>query len=150
MADAFDEIQATPVAILATEIRGLVGRIKRKLREQADVGDLTPSQIAVLLRLERDGPATTSNLARLESMRPQSMGAVIAGLQAAGLLSGASDPTDGRQTLLSLTDDCRRRVEAGRAARQDWLARTIEARLSPEEQARLSDAVELLKRLVAD
>jgi hypothetical protein len=37
----------------------------------------------------------------------------------------------------------------GRVARQDWLTRAPQARLSPEEQNRLADAVELLKRLVA-
>jgi DNA-binding MarR family transcriptional regulator len=83
-------------------------------------------------------------------MRPQSMGAVIAPLEAAGLVSGAPDPGDGRQTILSLTDACRKWVEEGRAARQDWLTRALQARLSPEEQDRLADAVELLKRLAAD
>ena len=137
-------------AALATELRALVGKLKRRLREQTDSGDLTPSQVSVLLRLERDGPATTSTLARLEGMRPQSMGTVIAPLQAGGLLSATPDPKDGRQTILSLTDACRRWVEDGRAARQDWLTRALHARLSPQEQERIGDAVALLKRLVAD
>ena len=123
---------------------------KRRLREQAGVGDLTPSQVSVLLRLEQDGAATASSLARAEGMRPQSMAPVIATLEGAGLVSGAPDPTDGRQTLLSLTDACRKLVSKGRAARQDWLARTIQARLSPREQDELSAALELLKRLVDD
>ena len=59
------------------------------------------------------------------------MGAVIAPLEAAGLVSGTPDPKDGRQTILSLTDACRKWVEEGRAARQDWLTRTLQARLSP-------------------
>ena len=37
-----------------------------------------------------------------------------------------------------------------RAARQDWLSRTIAARLSPREQDELAAAVSLLKRLVDD
>ena len=145
-----DASQSARTSALATEIRAVVGKLKRRLREQAGVGDLTQSQISVLLRLEREGPATTSGLARLEGMRPQSMGAVIAPLEAAGLVSGAPDPGDGRQTILSLTDACRKWVEEGRAARQDWLTRPLQARLSPEEQDRLADAVELLKRLAAD
>ena len=145
-----DKIQAARISALATELRALVGKLKRRLREQAGVGDLTPSQISVLRRLERDGPATTSNLARLEGMRPQSMGTVVAHLQATGLVSGAPDPTDGRQTLLSLTDACRKWVEEGRAAHQDWLTRSLQARLSPDEQESLAEAIELLKRLVAD
>jgi len=150
MTGVSDNIQVARVSVLATEIRALFGKLKRRLREHAGVVDLTPSQISVLLRLEREGPATTSNLARLEGMRPQSMGSVIAPLQAAGLVSGAPDPSDGRQTLLSLTDECRKWAEEGRAARQDWLTRALEARLSPEEQDRIAEAVELLKRLVAD
>ena len=135
---------------LAKDIRALVGKLKRRLREQAAPGDLTPSQTSVLLRLEREGSATTSSLARLEGMRPQSMGAVIAPLEAAGLVSGTPDPKDGRQTILSLTDACRKWVEEGRAARQDWLTRTLQARLSPQEQDRLGEAIVLLKRPVDD
>ena len=41
-------------------------------------------------------------------MRPQSMGPLIAALEAAGLVSGAPDPKDGRQTMLSLTEACRK------------------------------------------
>jgi len=95
-------------------------------------------------------PATVSSLARAEGMRPQSMGTVVATLEAAGLLTGAPDPDDGRQTLWSLTQACASALRENRAARQDWLARTIEARLSAREQAQLASAVELLKRLVQD
>ncbi|MGI4876584.1 MAG: MarR family winged helix-turn-helix transcriptional regulator [Janthinobacterium lividum] len=135
---------------LAHDIRGLAGKLKRRLREQSNVGDLTASQTAVLLRLEKDGPATTSSLARAEGMRPQSMGAVVAALESAGLVEGVPDPSDGRQTIVSLTDAFRKLVGEGRAARQDWLFRTIEARLSSREQEQLAAAIALLQRLVDD
>jgi DNA-binding MarR family transcriptional regulator len=135
---------------LAQDLRTLVGKLKRRLREQAHVGDLTPSQVSVLLRLEKDGAATASSLARAEGMRPQSVAPLIAALEGAGLVSGSPDPADGRQTLLSLTDACRKWIEEGRAARQDWLTRTIQARLSPQEQDELAKVVVLLKRLVDD
>ncbi len=135
---------------LAAELRALIGKLKRRLREQANAGDLTPSQVSVLLRLEKEGPATVSSLARAEGMRPQSMSSAIAALEAAGLVSGVPDPGDGRQTILSLTDACRKWVHEGRTARQDWLSRTIQARLSPPEQNKLAAAVALLKRLVDD
>ncbi|MGM4983537.1 MULTISPECIES: MarR family transcriptional regulator [Rhizobium] len=137
-------------AALAQDLRGIMSKLKRRLREQANVGDLTPTQISVLLRLDKDGPATTSNLARAEVMRPQSMGAVVSALEAAGLVDGVPDPADGRQTILSLTDTCLRLIREGRAARQDWLHRKIEARLSLEEQEQLRTSLELLRRLVDD
>jgi DNA-binding MarR family transcriptional regulator len=135
---------------LAEDLRLLIGRMKRRLREQGDHGDLTPSQVAVLLRIEKDGPATVSSLARAEGMRPQSMSSAIAALEAAGHVRGTPDPDDGRQTLMSLTEACRERIRAGRAARQDWLSRTITARLTPREQDELAAAVTLLRRLIDD
>jgi DNA-binding MarR family transcriptional regulator len=124
--------------------------LKRRLREQSDTGDLPPSQRAVIVRLADHGPTTTSALARAEGMRSQSMGAIISALELAGLVSGSPDPADGRQTLLQVTDHCRNWLSEGRAARQDWLERTIEARLSPTERDRLADAIPLLLRLVAN
>ena len=142
--------QAARASALAQDLRAQLGKLKRRLREQSQVGDLTPSQVSVLLRLEKDGPATASSLARAEAMRPQSMASVVAALESAGLVSGAPDPSDGRQTLLSLTDACRQWAKEGRAARQDWLTRMLQARLSPQEQDQLAASVELLRRLVDD
>jgi len=142
--------QAGRASALALEMRTLVGKLKRKLREQTGHDDFTSAQASVLIRLETDGPATVSNLARAEAMRPQSMSAVIAPLEAAGLLSGAPDPKDGRQTLLSLTKKCREVIEERRAAKQDWLARTILAKLSANEVEQLAASLKLLARLVED
>lgn len=150
MALTLDTKQAEFASTLARDLRAVVGKLKRRLRAQSDIGDLTPSQVSVLLHLEKHGPATTSGLARAEGMRPQSMAPVVAALEAQGLISGAPDPSDGRQTLLSLTDACRKWVEEGRAARQDWLTRALQAHLSPQEQGDVATAVALLKRLVED
>ena len=137
-------------AALATEFRALVGKLRRRLREQTNAGNLTPSQVSVLFRLEKEGPTTQSELARAEGMRPQSMSSVIAPLEAAGFVSGAPDPTDGRQILLSITKAYRKAVRENRPARQDWLTRAIESRFSATEQKKISVAIELLTRLVED
>ncbi|WP_213773140.1 MarR family transcriptional regulator [Bradyrhizobium sp. dw_78] len=142
------ELPPPDAAALAAELHALSGKLKRKLREQASAGDLTPSQVAVLRHLHQDGPATVTALARTEGVRPQSMGATIAGLEALGLVKGSPDPSDGRQTILSLTPACRELIRSGRAARQDWLLRAIQTKLSAEEQAQLAFAMRLLNRLV--
>lgn len=136
------------IATIASELRVLVSQLKRRFREKVNLGDLTSSQSAVLRRLDSDGPATVTTLARAEGMRPQSMGANIAALEAAGLVSGASDPNDGRQTILSLTAACKEKVKVGRMACDDWLIEAIQKTLAPAEQHELAKAVELLKRLV--
>ena len=135
---------------LALEIRTAVGKLKRRLREQGEHSDLTPSQVSVVLQLEKDGSATVSSLARAEGMRPQSMSAVITPLQEAGLVRGAPDPNDGRQTLMCLTPKCLKWLKEGRAARQDWLTERISQKLSIHEQKKLQAALGLLMKLVED
>lgn len=135
-------------ADLATELRTLVGQLKRKLREQAGADELTPSQISVLALLEREGPATVTKLARRETMRPQSMGALIATLEAAKLVSSAPDPHDGRQTIWWATPAADALVRDRRAMRQTWLVGALEENFTADEQTRIAEAVALLKRLV--
>ena len=135
---------------LAAEMRTVFRKLKLRVREHGGGNDLTPSQSSVVLRLEKDGATTVSSLARVEGMRPQSMSAIVAPLQESGLIRGAPDPSDGRQTLMSLTPKCLKWLEEGRAARQDWLATTISQKLSVHEQEKLQAALELLKRLTGD
>jgi DNA-binding MarR family transcriptional regulator len=142
--------RAVSASALAAELRAIIGKLKRRLRGLADAGDLRPSEVSVLLRLEKEGPTTMSKLARAEGMRPQSMRSIILALKTSGLVSTAPDPKDGRQEILSLTKTCRKWIQEGLAAREDWLFRTIQARLSPQEQEHLAASVELLKRFVDD
>ena len=135
------------IAATADRLRLLVGKLRRKLQEQASPGDFTPSQIAVVSRL-LTGPATLSELARAEGMRPQSMSAIIAALEQARLVSGAPHPTDGRQTVLSVTDSARASIEANRAAKNDWLSRSIASHYSDAERAELIRGIDLLARLL--
>jgi DNA-binding MarR family transcriptional regulator len=142
--------QAERASALALQTRTLVGKLLRTLRDHTGHDDLSFSQMSVLLRLEKDGPATVSTLARAEAMRSQSMSAVIASLQAEGLISGSPDPNDGRQTLLSLTRKCRELIQERRAAKQDWLTRAILEKLSAPEQDQLATTLKVLERLVED
>ena len=132
---------------LASELRIVISQLRHRLREQTNPGDFTFSQTSVFIRLERDGPATVSALARAEGVRQQSMGATISTLEAAGLVKGSPDSADGRQTILSLTDACREMIRASRAAREDWLFHAIQTKLSPAEQEQLATDLELLKRI---
>ncbi|GAA4037842.1 winged helix DNA-binding protein [Arthrobacter methylotrophus] len=133
---------------VAAELRVLIGQFTRRLREHSQVDNLSNAQKAVLIHLERDGSATMSALARVEGMRPQSMGPIISALAGAGLVEGGPDPADGRRRILSLTAEARKSISAGRAAKADWLYRTIQSKLTPDEQERLPGAIHLLKRLL--
>jgi len=141
---------ADQASALAADLRAVLGKLKRKLREQGRRSDLTPSQVSVLLRIEKDGPSAVSSLARAEGMRPQSMSTIITSLLDAGLVSGSPDPNDRRQTLMSLSRKCQKLLTDGRAARQDWLTTMIHRKLSDREQDKLAAAVDLLASLIED
>jgi DNA-binding MarR family transcriptional regulator len=150
MAETFENADAALASKLAAELRTTFRKVKRKLREHGGENDFTSSQIAVILRLETDGPATVSSLARAEGMRPQSMSAVIAPLEEMGFVAGAADPNDGRKTLMSLTKACKKSIAEGRAARQDRLVQAIRQKLSPQEQKKLLSVLHLLAQIAED
>ena len=135
------------VAALAADVRVMLVQLGRRLREQSPDSDLTPSQQAVLGRIEQLEPTTAAALAQAQGMRAQSMAAIVAALDAAGYVSGTPDPRDGRKTLLSLTDAAREQFRTGRLARQDWLTHAIVDTLDPDETAALAHAVDLLRRV---
>jgi len=139
--------ESLPLNALAAELRISAGKLVRRMREQSRPGDFTTSQKSVLLRIDRDGPATVSALARAESVRPQSMRMTVAALQALGALSGSPDPTDGRQTLVSLTPAFRKKLNASRAAKEDWLVQALQHQLTASEQQQLAATLQLIQRL---
>jgi DNA-binding MarR family transcriptional regulator len=117
---------------------------QRAVRQPLVTGVETRS---VLGRLDRDGPATATILARAEGLRPQSMGTIVAALEAAGLVAGSPDPKDGRKTILSLTQTAREQFRTGRLAREDWLIQAMSAALTPSELDQLSPSIDLLRRI---
>ncbi|HVV49256.1 MAG TPA: MarR family transcriptional regulator [Polyangia bacterium] len=133
---------------LANDLRQLLGALARRLRAESADSELSPSEHAVLRRLLEQGPATTAALARAEWVKPQSMGATLAGLEAEAFVVRAPDAADGRCRTVSVTEKGKRLIQAGRAARQSWLARTIETTLDAEEQRTLLAALAALRRLV--
>ncbi|HEX6893645.1 MAG TPA: MarR family transcriptional regulator, partial [Bryobacteraceae bacterium] len=117
-----------------------------RVRAAAASQELSLTEAAVIARLSRNGPATTADLARAESMRPQSMGSTIAALEEMGMLERRPHPTDGRQMNIHLTAKgaaARKRIKD---AKRTWLAQAI-AQLNKEDQAKLLAAGEIIERL---
>lgn len=131
----------------ARDLRVVFSRLRRRLRQVATADDLTPPQTAVLLRLVKDGPASTSELAGAERVRPQSMAATVAGLDRHGLIERTADPSDGRRQLITLTAIGRRRAESDRKVREEWLVRAMQDRYTERERQLINEALTLLGRL---
>lgn len=141
------EISAS-AARAASEVRVVLGRVKRRLTALADTDDLTPSQSSVLSRLDKDGPASASELATAERIRPQSIAAILAALRQADLIQRHPDPQDGRRQVVSLTSAGRHRLQGDRKVRQEWLAQTLQEHCTEAERQKIITALALLDRAI--
>ena len=131
----------------ARDLRVMFSRLRRRLLEVATAEDLTPSQTAVLIRLVKDGPASTSQLAGAERVRPQSMATTLAGLDRHGLIAREPDPDDGRRQLITLTTVGRKHAENDRKVREEWLVRAMQDSYTEAERRIINEALTLLGRI---
>jgi DNA-binding MarR family transcriptional regulator len=140
-----------PVPEVAQALRLTLGRLGRRLRRlQVDVGPadgITFLELALLVRLARDGACAVSDLARGEKVTSQAVSAAVAGLQRRGLADTAVDPQDRRRTLVAINGAGRQEL----SSREDVLIQRLSAalahRFSPAELRRLQQATALLDRL---
>ena len=123
-----------------------VGLLRRRLRAAGAPGEMTFSEIAALARLERGGPATSAELARLEQISPQAMGATLAGLEERGLVARSADPSDGRRVVMSVTGAGLDVVRKRRGVRVDQIAGAL-AGFTQTELRQLLAAAPLIERL---
>jgi DNA-binding MarR family transcriptional regulator len=132
---------------VANQIRVVVGRLVRRLRVVRAPDELTPSEESVLSRIERHGPLSGAELAEQEKVKPQAISAILTKLDGRELIVRASDPTDGRRTLISPTPEGRRLLVSKRSQASEQMARAIDRTLTAAERKQLCDAIVLLDRV---
>jgi DNA-binding MarR family transcriptional regulator len=132
---------------VAGALRVSIGLLHRRLRQTRTDGELTLPESSALTRLDRGGPATASELAKLEQISPQSIGATLGALEAKGLIERRPDPGDGRRAVLSVTDAGLGLLRDKRNARTEQIARALAAGFTPAEIQLLAAAAPLLERL---
>jgi DNA-binding MarR family transcriptional regulator len=126
-----------------------IARVRARLREIDRSGSmgLTLSQLGIVSRLRRDGPATAASLAAAEHVSQQAIAQILAGLKRAGLVGSTPDPADGRKCLLEVTNAGHALIGSILASRNAWLVRAVEQTIAPDERDALDRAIDLLERL---
>ena len=132
---------------VAAALRVAIGMLYRRLQQTSPEDELTLAESSTLSRLERGGPASSSELARHDRISPQSMGVTVAALLERGLIERSRDPEDGRRIVLSVTSEGRRTVHDKRGARTELIAAALRDGFTGDELSRLMTASALLERL---
>jgi DNA-binding MarR family transcriptional regulator len=139
--------QDLDVGRVAGALQVSIGLLLRRMRQAPAGGELTTPESSALARLDRGGPTTSSALAKVEQISPQSMGATLGALEARGLVERRPDPDDGRRAVLSLTEAGHQALRNKRSARTEQLAQALSAGFTDSELQQLMAAAPLLERL---
>lgn len=134
---------------LADELRPAVLKLGRRLRQERDeTVELTASQSSVLGVLLRRGRLSMGELAAEEKVRPPTVTRLVNTLEGRDLVRRTPSSSDGRQSLVELTDAGRALLEANRQRRTEWLADRLHE-LDPADRDALRAAVPVLARMAA-
>lgn len=135
--------------VLASRLRLAVVRLNRRLRAQREVEAVaTLTQLSAMASLHRYGPMSPGELAARERVQPPSMTRVIAALVECGFVDRSPHPTDGRQTVVALTETGRNYVDAEVTARERWLDARL-GELSADERDVLGRAADIIDRIAS-
>jgi DNA-binding MarR family transcriptional regulator len=141
----------TPLTESAAQLRMAVVRMARRLRQEAasEVGGLTPTSTAALATIERHGPLTPSELAKLERVKRPTVTRTLGCLDREGLIERMPDPDDGRSSLVSVNGKGRERLRRLRGRKNAYLARRMRD-LPADDLETLEHAAEILERMLED
>jgi DNA-binding MarR family transcriptional regulator len=131
---------------LAPRLRWAITRMARRLRQEAGT-DLGPSQVAALATIERHGPLSPGELAKVERIKPPTATRILRHLEEARLVERVKDPEDGRASILTATPDGRALLKRLRARKTAYLATRLD-KLDAEDRRTLERAAELLEGML--
>lgn len=129
---------------LEQEVGVLVRRVKRVIGVRARLvhEEMQPSSYLMLAYLAEHGPTRSSAMAEIFAIDKGAISRQVQHLVDLGLVDRSQDPEDGRASLLSASDDARRRLADVAEHRRKWL----DEQLGDWSAAELADFVEELGR----
>ena len=131
---------------LPSRLRMVVTRLARRLRQQGEAA-ASPTQLAALATIERDGPLTLGALAAIERVRPPTITAAVGRLEEQGLVRRHTDSRDRRVAHVEITAHGRRQLAQSRSRKTAYLEQQLAA-LSADERATLAKAASILERVL--
>jgi DNA-binding MarR family transcriptional regulator len=132
---------------VAAALQMSIGLCIRQLRQMPVEGGLSLSEASALKRLDRSGPISVTELAKVEQISVQSMGTTLRALEERGFVKRSPHPSDGRRVVLSITKSGARVLSTKHNARAEQLAKVLLTGFSPSERRQLMVAAPLIERL---
>ncbi|MEP6842647.1 MAG: MarR family transcriptional regulator [Pseudolysinimonas sp.] len=130
------------------ELRMLLQRVARRIRNNRADGMMSDTQLGVLFRLELS-PATPGQLAERDRVTPPSMNRTLNTLEAAGFVARSPDPDDARKVVVTITNSGLELIFETRRLRTRWFTQQL-AELSAPERAAMEAVIPVLRRIAGE
>jgi DNA-binding MarR family transcriptional regulator len=129
---------------IETEVGVLIRRVRRVIRERSEAvhPDLQPASYLILGYIQDHGPVRASAMGAVFGIDKGALSRHAQHLIDLGLVDRAPDPEDGRATLLTVSDDGQRRIDAVAAMRR----KALDERLNDWTAGELADFAGMLRR----
>lgn len=135
------------VLAVADKLHSAAIHLLRRLRRQDVATGEGPARLSALSVLVFGGPKTLGELAAAEQVKPPTMSRIVTGLAQNRLVEINEDPEDRRRMRIRATAKGEKLLQKGRELRINYLASHL-SDLAPDELSRLSDALEILGRML--
>ncbi len=126
-------------------LRVALARLSRRLRRH-EIAGLTPTQLAALATVGKEGPMRLGDLAAVEGIAPSTLTRLVTALEESGYVRRCADPSDARASMLAITPHGLEVLERIRSESTLVLAASLQL-LTPEQRAALAAALPVLEQL---
>ncbi len=134
---------------IASELRTVISRLMKVLRrETSNKEGLSLTERSTLFLINQHSIILPSELAAIEKVTSQSMSQIVNKLLKLEYINKTSSRQDKRKTFITLTSAGREIVERIKKEREEWLAHTINAKITTEDKEVLAKSIDVLKKLV--
>src|SRR5271156_1417731 len=133
---------------LGADLLGVVARLNRLATQRIQM-PLPAAQARLLATIEPHGEARIGDLAAVDHCSQPTMTTQVRRLEDAGLVARTADPGDARAVRIRITDQGKHTLNAVRADRAAAIEPQL-AMLEPADRQVLAEAVEVLRRLLAN
>ena len=137
---------SSQTAELASALRSALVRVVRVVRQQRANTSVTLGQLSAVGSLWKNGSMSAGELAATERVQPPSMTKILASLEDSGFIRREAHPTDGRQSIIVLTQAGNDLVDSEQRTRDAWLCQHL-AELNDDELEVLRQAAPILDKL---
>lgn len=133
---------------LGADLLSVVARLNRLANQRVRM-PIPFAQARLLSTIDDRGEARISDLAALDHCSQPTMTTQVRRLEDAGMVTRTTDPQDARAVLIKITAEGKQALQQARADRGAAVDPYLE-RLSEADRACLTEAVDVMRRLIAD